>query len=134
VSYGGKSVKRIDALGNPNTYSPTPEGDSNNDDLLHCFVNSHEQLAYASDGSNDAARENCGSMGSYDMTAQPPQPPNDATVAGIYCKALGSNKYDRVCMDAVINQLSDDFNRYCVYQAFSTVARTYTYASTLTDS
>lgn len=133
VSYDGKSVKRIDALGNPNTYKASPEGDSNNDDLLHCFVNSHEQLAPMSDGSNDATRENCGSMGSYDATSEPPVAPNNHTVAGIYCKALGSNKYDTRCMDAVNNQISDDFNRYCVYQAFATVARTYTYASTITD-
>ncbi len=132
VNYGGKTVKRIDALGNPNTYSPSPSGDSSTDDLLHCFVNSHEQLASASDGSNDAAKANCGTMGTYDMTAETPKPPDDTTVAGIYCKALGSSKDDSGCMSSVKGQMDHDFDRYCVYQAFSTVARTFDYASEIT--
>ncbi|HKR82333.1 MAG TPA: hypothetical protein VJR27_05055 [Candidatus Saccharimonadales bacterium] len=132
VSYGGKTVRKIDALGNPNTYQDGPSGDSNNDDLLHCFVDPHSMLIYIADGTNDAARKNCGTIGSYDMNFDDPTKwPTMDTIAGIYCKALVGSDTDSSCKSAVTAQMdtkSDNDNelmRYCVYLGTAQVTKTF---------
>ena len=122
ISYGGKDVRRIDALGNINTYQDGPSGDANNDDLLHCFVDPHPMLMYLSDGTNDDARKNCGTIGNYDLNYDDPTiRPTVDTLAGIYCKALVDNYDDGACRGAVKAQMDtkseidNEFYRYAVY-------------------
>jgi hypothetical protein len=131
ISYGGKDVRRIDALGNINTYQDGPAGDSNNDDLMHCFVDPHPMLMNLSDGTNDAARKNCGSIGSYDMNYDDPNSrPTVDTVAGIYCKALVDNYDDGGCRSSVKGQMDtksevdNEFYRYAVYLGTTQVTKT----------
>ncbi len=117
VSYGDKSVRRIDALGDPAKYVDTIEGDPNNNDLLHCFVNGYDKLANLSDNSNEDAKANCGSIGTYDMNEpNPTNLPTDDTIAIIYCKALltGTVSLSDVprCVNQVRPQVSDDLNHF----------------------
>ncbi len=68
VYYDGHSARRIDMLGNPNIYTSSPcrsatQGcDPNNNDLLHCYVDSYAQLADSTDHLTDAAKEYCGAV------------------------------------------------------------------------
>ncbi len=71
ISYGSKSVKRIDVLGNPATYKDSPSGDSNTNDLLHCYVDNFSDILQQI----NSADHNCtppgysfpnGTIGDYD--------------------------------------------------------------------
>ncbi|HSX07935.1 MAG TPA: hypothetical protein VLG11_03485 [Candidatus Saccharimonadales bacterium] len=137
VSAGGKTIKRIDALGNPETYQASQDGDTNFDDLMHCFGRSTlDNLADRSDGSNDAAKKNCGSLGTFDLTNpadDPNKQPTDDTIAHIYCKSLVGNYDDGACLAQVKPQLHDDIGHYRALLGYYPIMKTFTSMTNVTN-
>jgi len=115
LSYGGKTMKRIDMLGNPNTYQPSAAGDPNNNDLLHCFVDGYSVLSNKSGSSGSAVRKYCGSIGTYDFNNDHTVVPGDDTVAKIYCQALAGSDTDSGCLSSVASQINDDVTHFREY-------------------
>ncbi len=128
VSYHGNSVSRLTALGNPNTYQDSVQGDTNTNDLLHCYVDSFAEImednpsfdptmpAQGDPGSD----HNCGAIGMYDYTSASPNNvdmPNDQTVASIYCLNLDDNAGDQNCIKFLLNsgQVNNDVGHYRQY-------------------
>lgn len=134
----------ITALGNPNTYKPTALpvntdgsitlGDTNNNDMLHCFVDSFVNIEEANSSPNlstppyqdPGADQNCGSLGMYDYSNDNAVSgdtinnlPDDNTAAAVYCESAGVKSSDTVGLAVCINQtapkLSDDIGRYRQY-------------------
>ncbi|HVC36347.1 MAG TPA: hypothetical protein VNE40_02800 [Candidatus Dormibacteraeota bacterium] len=125
VSVDNNSARRIDILGNPNTYTDNPSGDQNNNDLLHCFVDSYILLADSVDGSTSAAKKFCGNIGTYDIKNDSPSViPNDSTAASIYCSALAPN--DLSCPDKIAPQLNDEVGHFRQYLLDTHVMTDYT--------
>ncbi len=126
ITYNGKSVRRIDALGNPNTYVDSPSGDPNNNDLLHCFVDSFYTIEIAAQKTpNQGADQYCHSMGSFDYngTNNPTSQPTNADVIKIYCNALGN---PTGCASGIAPQINNDVGRYRQYLLDTHVMADYT--------
>ena len=104
VTFDGKSARRIDMLGNPNTVSVDTNGDEvgSNSDLLHCYIDGFTQLQEAQSTSPGSGIDtNCYvagvyALGSYDYNDSTPASPDqvdstlDNTIVNIYCTALGA--------------------------------------------
>ena len=142
VSYNGQSVRRIDALGNPDSSNGTPiapNSDTNPNDLLHCFNLGFDTLI-----TNSTYQNNCGSSvkGQYvgfgqvssdtyqsqsgstinlKTTAQndaivQQSLPNDSTIANIYCGAMGFSN-DTTCISYLLSsgQVNNDLGHFEQY-------------------
>ncbi len=139
VTYNGNSARRIDMLGNPNTINAIT-GDNNNNDLLHCFIDSYSQIyASATNGGttsfqpstapylDSGADKNCGALGLYNLNDYsdngnngPIQGlPNEQTIAAIYCKHLDSiqSENDPKCINTLLNdgQVNNDLGHFREY-------------------
>jgi hypothetical protein len=122
VSAGGNSVRRIDALGNPGTYTDSPAGDSNNNDLMHCYVDSFADIEKADP--NTGADQYCGSVGTYDSDSNSPTNlPSDSTIIQIYCNNLGNPAN---CIQEIAPQVNDDIGHFRQYLLDLHVMETYT--------
>lgn len=108
VTAGGKTARRIDMLGNPNTYIDSPTGDPNSNDLMHCFVNSYKQFSNTND-------PYCGSVGKYDFEHDGVVIPDDNTAVSVYCQALVGNSSDNTCRSQVASQVSDEVTHFRQY-------------------
>lgn len=86
VSYGTQSGTRISYLGNPNQYSAT-NPDPSTSDVLHCFLQGYQNTANQTTGNNDPI---CGSLGSYDIDDDTPDPITANNVALSYCTQMAS--------------------------------------------
>lgn len=118
VSADGKSIERINALGNPNTYVESQTGDTNYNDLLHCFVDSYTILQTV-----PGANNNCGDIGIYDSAQQPYNNlPTNQTVVNIYCNALGNPSN---CSSIVQPQINNDLERFRQYLIDLQVVKNY---------
>ncbi len=116
VSVDGKSATRIQMLGDPYAYALNQSGDPDNNDLLHCFVDSPLQLTDMAGG--NPAQQYCGALGSYDYADDDPSKlglPNDQTVVKLYCNYFG-NPPD--CANIVTPQVHDDVDHYSQYLGY----------------
>jgi len=131
VTFQKNSVRRIDALGNPNTATVNTSGDELNStgslgtmDLLHCYKDSYTDLQLNTGGVDN----NCGLIGDYDYNANTPTDPSsqatalDNTIVNIYCTALGAPPGSALYSDAttgcrtvVSGQVSDDIGHFRQY-------------------
>jgi hypothetical protein len=156
VSYGGQSANRISMLGNPNTFTNSPAGDTDFNDLLHCFVDGYTTIGLSSgtngdtnnfspgkDATQDAAGDkNCGVIGTYDYSGSnidssdmstdgntPGEMPNNYTIASIYCNYLNG---DSNCINTLLNsgQINNDVDHFRQYLIDLHVMNDYTSLTT----
>jgi hypothetical protein len=109
ITVNGKTFKRIDALGDPYTYTDSPSGDPNTNDLMHCFVDSYAMMADNSDGNPN--QHFCGTLGTFN--GKTPVIPDSGTIGHIYCAYAGDDS--DACANSVKLQAGDDFGRYSQY-------------------
>ena len=127
VNYQGHSVKRIDALGNPDGSDGRPippNSDNNPNDLLHCF-----NLGYYTLITDQTYQTNCGvrQNGEYYGIGQiatipnstPPTNdglPNDSVIAQMYCNTMGVGN-DPGCKQYLISsgQVNNDLGHFEQY-------------------
>lgn len=131
ITYDGQSESRISMLGNPNNFVNSPSGDTDNNDLLHCFVDGYTQLLISGSGTGSSynftpgtaasqdqgADENCGVIGTYDYSNDgvgssnlstdsnsPSEMPNNYTAASIYCQSLlqSSSNNNQQCINSLL--------------------------------
>ncbi|HKU19103.1 MAG TPA: hypothetical protein VJP80_07610 [Candidatus Saccharimonadales bacterium] len=109
ITVNGQTFKRIDALGNPYNYTDSGSGDTNTDDLMHCFVDSYAMMADNSSGNPN--QHFCGTLGTF--TGKDPVVPNDDTAAHIYCAFAGNDT--NACANSIRGQMSDEVGHYQQY-------------------
>ena len=143
VCYDSKCASRISMLGDPVGFINTPNGDPNNNDMLHCFVDSYslimattsstgaiQNFAPGVPANQDAgADHNCGVVGIYDYqsgninttnlstsSSTPSEMPNDYTAASIYCQYLTGSS-DSSCISGLLSsgQISNEIGHYRQY-------------------
>lgn len=131
VSYGGNSVQRIAALGNPNTATLNLSGDevdssgnSVTNDLLHCYLDSYADLQEVTT-LGTGIDTNCYVAGVYDLgdydyetntpvSATEQDAALDNTIVGIYCNALNAAGNPK-CLTKVAPQVNDDIGHFRQY-------------------
>ncbi len=141
VNYQGHSVKRIDALGNPDGSDGRPippNSDNNPNDLLHCFNLGYYTLITVPAYQNNCGKEINGEYVGIGQIANVPTSgsttnpsiasvaqnyatvqsvmPNDGTIATIYCDAMGVGN-DPGCEQYLLSsgQVNNDLGHFEQY-------------------
>jgi hypothetical protein len=117
VSYDGNTATRISLLGDPSKYNDQ-NSDPSTTDALHCFLqtynNSSGPTANETTGNNDPI---CGSVGSYDIQDDSPQPIGASNVAYSYCDQLDPSDLTN-CQNSLLSSgqvTSKDINDFSQY-------------------
>lgn len=116
VTVDGQTATRIKMLGDPYTYQPSPQGDPDTNDLMHCYVDSPTLLTDTSTGNPN--QHFCGALGTYDYEDDNPAKlgvPDDNTVTKIYCTYFGNPPN---CENIVRPQVHDDVEHYSEYLGY----------------
>jgi hypothetical protein len=110
VTVDGRTVARITMLGDPFAYQMSPAGDSNTDDLLHCFVDSPTIMT--DDSAGNPNQKFCGALGRYDYESDDPGKLGMPDVTKIYCNYFGN---PGGCAGIVAPQVHNDLERFSEY-------------------
>jgi hypothetical protein len=129
------TAKRLDMLGDP-TMFPNATDDPSTTDVLHCFTQTYDGSSPTADLNPSKGVPNdpiCGSEGSYDYTADTPEPPanteqpsgnntvmTDTNVVVSYCDYLNNKASQQgtsviACPAQVTPQMNDDITRFRQY-------------------